>query len=103
VARGRDGDRRAFVAALGASLLISPIVWVHYFVLLYVPIAIVRKRLSWLWLLPLGFWALPHAASNGSAGQIVLGLGVTCAILVGSAWSPRRSEALPAPAATIAA
>jgi alpha-1,2-mannosyltransferase len=102
VARGRDGDRRAFVAALGASLLISPIVWVHYFVLLYVPIAIARKRLSWLWLLPLGFWALPHAAANGSAGQILLGLGVTCAVLVGSAWSPRRSEPLPAPAAAIA-
>ncbi len=103
VARGRDGDQRAFVAAVGAALLISPIVWVHYFVLLYVPIAASRKRLTWLWLLPLGFWALPHAASNGSASQILIGLGITCAVLVGSAWSPRRPDSLPVPAAMIRA
>jgi Glycosyltransferase family 87 len=99
-ARTRAGDRNAFVAAIGAALLISPIVWAHYFVLLYVPIAIARKRLSWRWLLPLAFWALPHAASDGSGAQIVLGLGVTLATLVGTLdLSPR----LPALAAKRAA
>jgi alpha-1,2-mannosyltransferase len=94
-ARSRAGDRNAFVAAVGASLLISPVVWVHYFVLLYVPIAVARKRLSWQWLLPLAFWALPHAASNGSAREIVLGLGVTCITLIGTAaLSPRAAAAL---------
>jgi hypothetical protein len=102
-ARGRDGDRRAFIVALGAALLISPIVWVHYYVLLYVPIAIAKRTLSWLWLLPLAFWALPHAASNGSARQILFSLGVTCAVLIGAAWSPRHSEPFATPAATPAA
>jgi alpha-1,2-mannosyltransferase len=89
-ARTRNGDRNAFIAAVGAAILISPIVWAHYFVLLYVPIAIARKRLSWQWLLPLAFWALPHAASDGSAGQIVFGLGITLATLVGTLGpSPR--------------
>jgi hypothetical protein len=82
--------------------MISPIVWVHYYVLLYVPIAIAKRSLSWLWLLPLAFWALPHAASNGSARQILFSLGVTCAVLVGAAWSPRHPEILAAPAATTA-
>ncbi len=102
-ARGRDGDRRAFIVALGASLLFSPIVWIHYYVLLYVPIAIAKKSLSWLWLLPLAFWALPHAASNGSAGQILFAIGVTCSVLVASAWSRRQPELFAAPAAAPAA
>lgn len=99
VARTRAGDRNAFIAAVGAALLISPIVWAHYFVLLYVPVAIARKHLSWPWLLPLLLWALPHAASDGSARQIVLGLGVVLATLLGTlelsprvyAWMGRRT------------
>lgn len=83
-ARGKDGDRRAFVMAIAASLLVSPIVWAHYFVLLFVPIAIASRRLNWLWLLPLGFWALPHAASGGSVRNLVVGLGITTAIVLGS-------------------
>jgi alpha-1,2-mannosyltransferase len=95
-ARGRHGDHNAFVAAIAASLLLSPIVWVHYFVLLYVPIALARKNLGLLWLLPLAFWALPHAASNGSVPHILLGLGVTFAVLLGSARFERNVERVPA-------
>jgi len=98
-ARGRNGDHNGFVAALAASLLLSPIVWVHYFVLLYVPIALVRKRLSPLWLLPLGYWALPHAASDGSLSQLVIGLGVTGAVLLACVRSNRQGDLLPAPTA----
>jgi Glycosyltransferase family 87 len=101
-ARSRGGDRNAFIAAIGASLLVSPIVWAHYFVLLYVPIAIARKQLSWQWLLPLAYWALPHAASDGSAAQILLGLGVTLVTLAGTLdWSPRVAPWATKRAATI--
>jgi hypothetical protein len=55
-ARGEDGERRSLALALAAALTLSPIVWLHYLVLLYVPIALARPRLSPLWLLPLVFW-----------------------------------------------
>jgi hypothetical protein len=55
----RDGDRRAFAAAVAASLVLSPIVWMHYLVVLVVPIALSSRRLSAAWLLPaLAFWPL---------------------------------------------
>jgi Glycosyltransferase family 87 len=51
-ARRPDGDRQAFCLALVAALTASPIVWDHYMVLLFVPIALVSPRLSPLWFLP---------------------------------------------------
>jgi hypothetical protein len=82
VARRVGGDKRSFIWAIGASLLISPILWAHYFVLLFVAIAIARPRLSVTWLLPLAYWTLPHTASGGSARVIVTGLGISLLILV---------------------
>jgi alpha-1,2-mannosyltransferase len=66
VARRPNGDVAAFTVAIAAALLASPIVWVHYLLLLYVPIAIVRPRLSGLWLLPLVLWPLGGQESHGS-------------------------------------
>jgi hypothetical protein len=91
-ARGDEGDRRAYTAAVAAALVISPIVWAHYFILIYVPVALKSQRLSWLWLLPLGFWALPHAASGGSLRHFAVGLGICAAVLVGCAWNGRRER-----------
>jgi len=56
VARGSqngDGDRRAFVLALAVAFVLTPILWLHYLVLLVVPIALARPRLSALWFVPL--------------------------------------------------
>jgi hypothetical protein len=51
--RGRpDGDRTAFGLAVIACLLATPIVWAHYMVLLFVPIALLSPRYSRLWLAP---------------------------------------------------
>src|SRR5439155_17010083 len=55
-ARRRDGDRRAFIVSIAASLLLTPIVWLHYFALLYVPVAVSRRRFGAAWLLPLVLW-----------------------------------------------
>jgi hypothetical protein len=49
---GADGDRRVFGLAIIASLIATPIVWDHYMVLLFVPIALLSPRFSKLWLLP---------------------------------------------------
>jgi hypothetical protein len=48
-----DGDRQVFCLALIAGLTASPIVWDHYMVLLFVPIALASPRLSPIWFLPL--------------------------------------------------
>ena len=51
-ARGRERDRRVFSAAVLASLLLSPLVWIHYYVVLLVPVALASRRFSVLWVLP---------------------------------------------------
>jgi hypothetical protein len=52
---GRSGahQRRAFGLAVMAVLTASPIVWDHYLVLLFVPIALLSPGYSPLWLVPL--------------------------------------------------
>ena len=53
LAGGPDGDRRAFGLAVLAALSATPIVWEHYMVLLFVPIALASPRLSPAWFIPL--------------------------------------------------
>lgn len=94
LARGRDGDRRAFVAAIGAGLVLSPIVWVHYLVILFAPIALYQRRLSAAWVLPLLFWLLPGPESHGSSAWITATL-VTSVVAVALAARGPRSAPSP--------
>jgi hypothetical protein len=57
----RGDDARAFTCAIVASLVLSPIVWQHYLVLLAIPLAIARPRFSALWLLPIVLWVSPRS------------------------------------------
>jgi Glycosyltransferase family 87 len=75
-ARGEDADRRALAVALVGSVLATPVLWLHYFVLLLVPIALSRPRLSGLWFAPLAFWVTPLAHSGGSVWRTALALAV---------------------------
>jgi glycosyl transferase family 87 len=99
-ARGRDGDRRALAVAVVASLVATPLLWLHYLLLLYVPIALYRPRLSGVWLAPLLLWLTPTTHSHGTTWRIVLALGVTAVVAVrtlrGSS-SPAFSRAGAAP------
>ena len=52
---------RSFTLAVAAALTLSPIVWLDYFALAVVPLAIARPRLSWVWFLPLATWGLSGA------------------------------------------
>ncbi len=55
--RGRRGDDRgAFCLALAAAVALTPILWLHYLLLLMVPLAIARPRFTPLWLLPIVLW-----------------------------------------------
>lgn len=56
----RADDVRSFTCAVAATLALSPIVWLHYLVVLLVPLAIARPRFSPLWLLPILLWTSPR-------------------------------------------
>ena len=53
--RGRDREVGNADARPGRGLAASPIVWVHYFLLLLVPLALARPRLSLLWVVPFAY------------------------------------------------
>jgi hypothetical protein len=81
-ARGTDGDRRAFAIAVIGSIIATPIVWEHYLLLLFVPIALYRPRFSPLWLLPLVLWASPATHSQGVLWRIALLLAAVALVAV---------------------
>jgi hypothetical protein len=102
-ARGADGDRRAFAVAVVASLVATPLIWLHYFLLLFVPIALYRPRLSGLWLLPLLLWLSPTTHSHGTTWRIALALGVLAIVAVRTLFGGfrlSRAGAVPRPAAS---
>ena len=104
-ARGSGGDRRSFAVAAVASLIASPLIWIHYLLLLFVPIALYRPRLSGLWFLPMLLWLTPTTHSHGVTWRIVVALFVVAVVAVrtvGSSARPALSRAgvEPRPAAS---
>ncbi len=82
--RPRDRDVAALTLALAAALAASPIVWVHYFLLLLVPLALTEPRLSLLWLVPFAYYPLGQTAwPGGDARKLALALATTLVLL---AW-----------------
>jgi Glycosyltransferase family 87 len=59
---GPQADAHGFLLATAALIAFSPIVWLHYLVLLLVPLAVLRPRLSVAWLMPSLMWVMPFAA-----------------------------------------
>jgi Glycosyltransferase family 87 len=96
VVTGRRGsEQRSFVLAVAAALACSPIVWLHYFALLLVPVAVVRPRLGPLWFVPLAMWGFGAGTGNGStasAAVVLLVVAVTFAFAVREAPSGERSR-----------
>jgi hypothetical protein len=95
VARRKDGDRRSFLVALGAGLVASPILWMHYLVLLVVPVALYRPRFGAAWFVPLAYWYLPGQENHGSVRNIALMVALTAVTL--ALAMRRKRERLPAP------
>lgn len=48
----RNYERQGFGLLLIAALTATPVVWDHYMMLLFVPIALLSPQISWLWFLP---------------------------------------------------
>jgi len=93
-----ERDRRSLTLALAAAIVLTPILWLHYLVLLAVPIALARPRLSALWFVPLAmtvFEALDwYRGWPSGEGRSLVSVAVVVALVVG--WSlrarPRPSE-----------
>lgn len=79
--------RRASLGlAIAAALVLSPIVWLDYYAVAAVPLAVVRPKLSVVWLLPLATWGLLSAgigAGNGwGSARVLLVFAVVFAVIV---------------------
>jgi hypothetical protein len=102
-------DVMTLTLALAAALAASPIVWVHYFLLLLVPLALSRPRLSPLWFVPLAYSPLGETAwPAGDALKLGLAVVVTLVLLLAvvrpplpdrlsASWPRLRSELRPRP------
>lgn len=94
VLRGRGRDRDAFFLSLGLALVLTPILWLHYLLLLVVPIAITRPRFELLWLAPAATWLIPFPESGGSTWRIVTAVALSVVVFVATtspATLPRTS------------
>ena len=76
VSRRPGADRRVFGICVVAALAASPIVWNYYLALHVAPVAVLRSRLSWLWLvLPASYLLralddLPEFAPAAASGAL---------------------------------
>jgi hypothetical protein len=59
----RGSERSAFILAIAAALALSPIVWLHYFALLVVVVALAQPRLGVAWFVPLAMVVTPGSGS----------------------------------------
>jgi alpha-1,2-mannosyltransferase len=59
-ARQENGDERAFIVCILTALATTPLLWIHYLVLLLAPLALLRPRLSAVWAVPMLLWLSPH-------------------------------------------
>jgi alpha-1,2-mannosyltransferase len=83
---GRRGfDERSLALALAAGLALSPIVWLHYFVLLLVPIALARRTFGAIWLVPALLWLTPYEENLEAHWRIAVGIGVAALALAAAA------------------
>jgi alpha-1,2-mannosyltransferase len=95
--RAGRSDERSFVASIGLAILLTPILWPHYLVLIFVPIALLRRTFSALWLFPLLFWLDGDGWSNGQPARIVpfLAIAAVPIVLALKAATPRVRSARP--------
>jgi glycosyl transferase family 87 len=83
--------RRSLGLALAAALVLSPIVWRHFFVLLLVPLALSRPRFDVVWLIPIGLW-VGDGTFNGAPWQTACVLGLVALTFALCELRPRETE-----------
>jgi hypothetical protein len=83
---------RSFTLALAAALVLSPIVWLDYFAVAAVPLAIVRPRLSAVWFLPLATWGMSGAGYGTGDTAEIARLLIVFAIVFAIAFVAERRD-----------
>lgn len=92
----RGDDRRSF-ALVGLVMIVgSPITWMHSFVLLLIPVAVMRPRLSLPWVLPC-FLLFAPGTGNGAPWQTGGLLGVAALTAALALVPPRRRPVVDVP------
>jgi hypothetical protein len=96
-----ERDRRSLILCLAAALVATPILWLHYLGLLFVPIALARPRLTALWFVPLTmtlFEALDwyRGWPRGEGESLASVLVVSGIVFVGALVRRRAPETAPA-------
>jgi hypothetical protein len=86
----RRDDRRSFALVGVAMIVASPIVWLHSFLLLLLPVAVLRPRLGAAWLLPVLLVFAP-GTGNGAPWETA-GLLAISALTVALALLPSRRQ-----------
>ena len=95
-----ERDRLALTAAIAASLALTPILWIHYLVLLIVPLALARPRFAPLWLVALVPAAVriigwsPAGWPSGDPPSLAVVLGTTVFVLAWMLRSRHREPSL---------
>ena len=80
--RRRDADSSAFGLVCAATLLLTPILWPNYLVIMLAPLGVLRPRFGLVWLLPV--LLMDQAAFNPPAWEIAAFL-ATLAVLAAAA------------------
>ena len=73
--RRRDGRHRdigVITGCLVLALALTPILWLHYTLILLLPLALVQPRLTWLWWLPVVLLVSPSTHPNGDLLPLIL-------------------------------
>jgi hypothetical protein len=96
----RAGDARSsFIVFLASSIAFSPIVWLHYFALLVVIVAVAERHLGPAWFAPLLIWltmggAAVPAIGNGTPAQTASTIGVAALTVAAALRTSTRVSAV---------
>lgn len=81
----RGGDATCFALAVAVTLLATPLIWLHYYALLAVPLALHRPRFGLAWVLPLALWAsIAHTDGWPGTWVVLLALALVALLSVPS-------------------
>jgi hypothetical protein len=78
----RGDETRSFACAAVGLIVASPIIWLHSFVLLVAPVALLRPRLSAVWFLPATLAFVSPGTGNGTAWQTLVTVSVAALVVV---------------------
>ena len=84
---------RSFSLALAAALVLSPIVWLDYFAVASVALAVGRPRLSAIWFLPLATWGLQGAGIGTGDTAASVRVLIVFAVVFAVAFRAERAAA----------